>query len=369
MKRNNSGERRGLRPSRRQFTAALGALGLGMVTVPLMTRPGRAASELSYFTWSGYEIPELHQAYIDEYGQSPEVSFFSDEEEALQKVRSGFTPDVAHPCVNTIGRWRDAGVLKPVDTARIPAWDKIFPQFQDIRGVQADGQYWMVPFDWGTTSIIYRTDLVEVEDPSWSLLIDERYKGRMAFLDSPDNVAAIAGLLVGAEDTMRMTDEELGRAPDVLRKLRDNLRFYWTDPAELEQGLASGEIVAGWGWGSSMANLRREDVPVAYMNPKEGVMTWLCGLTFIEGGEAPEEQAYDFINAMLDPESGATLIEMYGNGHANMESFERVGPERLAELGLSDPQSFLAEGNFFEEVPQETRRRIVEMWELVKAGG
>lgn len=369
MKHDVIGKPCGFLPTRRAFTAALGALGLGMVTVPLLARSGRAAENLTYFTWSGYEIPELHRAYIEKYGGSPSVSFLSDEEDALQKVRGGFTPDIAHPCVNTIGRWRDAGVLKPIDTARIRAWDDIFPQFLNIQGVQADGQYWMVPFDWGTTSIIYRTDLVEIDEPSWSLMIDERYKGRLAFLDSPDNVAAIAGLLVGARDTMRMTDEELARAEDALRKLRDNLRFYWTDPAELEQGLASGEIVAGWGWGSSMANLKRENVPVAYMNPKEGVMTWLCGLTLIKGGEAPEDQVYDFLNAMLSPESGANLIEIYGNGHANRKSFERVAPERLAELGLTDPQSFLAMGNFFEEVPRDTRQKIVQMWELIKAGG
>src|SRR5690606_4935412 len=160
----------GFRPTRRAFTAALGALGLGTVTVPLLARSGRAAENLTYFTWSGYEIPELHRAYIDKYGGSPSASFLSDEEDALQKVRGGFTPDVAHPCVNTIGRWRDAGVLKPIDTARIRAWDDIFPQFLNIQGVQADGQYWMVPFDWGTTSIIYRTDLVEIDEPSWSLM-------------------------------------------------------------------------------------------------------------------------------------------------------------------------------------------------------
>ena len=106
--------------TRRQVATALASAGVVFMTLPLVTRRARAAGDITYFTWSEYELPELHQAYIDKYGSSPEVSFFGEEEEALQKLRSGFTPDVTHPCTYSVGRWRDALYQAGLDRYRRP---------------------------------------------------------------------------------------------------------------------------------------------------------------------------------------------------------------------------------------------------------
>ena len=83
----------------------------------------------------------------------------------------------------------------------------------------------------------------------------------------------IAGLLVGDEkEVMNMTEEEMARAEGELRKLHENVRFYWSDQAEMEQAMASGEIVAAWGWMASVNNLTKNGVNVKFMAPKEGIM-------------------------------------------------------------------------------------------------
>ena len=103
-----------------------------------------------------------------------------------------------------------------------------------------DGVNWFVPFDWGNSSILYRTDLVDpeyVEEESWSILLDDRYKGRMAVFDSVD---AIAGLLVGAADPFNMTDAELVEARKVLEKIHGNIRFWWTEQSAVEHTAKPG---------------------------------------------------------------------------------------------------------------------------------
>ena len=60
-------------------------------------------------------------------------AFFGDEEEAFQKLRTGFKADVAHPCSQSVVKWRDAGLLKPLDTSRIPEWDNILPGIKATR--------------------------------------------------------------------------------------------------------------------------------------------------------------------------------------------------------------------------------------------
>jgi spermidine/putrescine-binding protein len=354
--------------SRRAFLTAARRAGLGIAVLPMAARTGDAADPLVYFTWTGYEVPELHKSYSAKYGREPGADFFSDEEQALQKVRSGFKPDVAHPCVNTLGRWRDAGVIKPIDTAKVAAWDSVLPEIRGVEGVVADGQVWMVPFEWGTSSIIYRSDLVDIKEESWTLFLDERYKGKMAFLDAIDNVAAMGGMLSGAQDPFAMTDADLAKAKDALKRMHQNMRFYWTDQTELEQGLAAGEVVAAWGWMASVNNLKSQGVPVKFMTPKEGILTWVCGMVRIAEGPAPDEEAYDFIDAMLDPQSGKYVIEVFGYGHSNAESFEVADPAKVKALGFDSPQAFLAAGRFFREIKPDVRQKISDMWEQIKAG-
>jgi spermidine/putrescine-binding protein len=357
------------RISRRALLLRASALGLGIAGVSGFGRPAAAAANLTSYTWAGYDDKHFHAAYSQKYGKEPAFSFFSDEEEALQKVRGGFHPDLIHPCVNTVGRFRTAKVIKPIDTSRLKMWDKVFPVLKQVRDVQVDGQFWIAPFDWGTSSVIYRPDLVQISEESWSILIDPRYKGKISFLDAPDNVAAIAGLLVGAKSVMDMTDDEMAKAEDLLRKLHQNVRFYWNDQSQLEQAIASGEVVAAWGWMGSVVNLTKNGVKVKYMNPKEGIMTWVCGLTIGADGAADEAQKYDFIDAMLSPESGKYLIETDAYGHSNMDSFKLASPASVKALGFDDPKQFLETGHFFEAVPADKRKRLIQMWQNIRAGG
>ncbi|WP_119458416.1 extracellular solute-binding protein [Rhodospirillaceae bacterium SYSU D60014] len=354
--------------SRRQFSTALASAGLALVTLPVWSRRAAAEGEIEYFTWSEYESPAFHQAYIEKYGGSPSINFFGEEEEALQKLRAGYTPDVTHPCTYSVGRWRDAGVIKAVDTSRLQHYADIWPKLTTIEGTVFDGQPFFVPWDWGNSSILYRTDLVEVEEDSWSLLFDERYAGRLATYDSVDGAVITAALTLGFDNPFSMSDEQLTKVADLMREQRPLLRYYWTDNTAVEQSLATGELVAAYAWNSSVVALKQQGLPVRYMNPKEGILTWVCGLALVKDAPGDEQAAYDFIDAMLAPETGQALIDQLGYGHSNRKSFELVSAERLDELGISSPEALFAQGVFFQPIEPALREKYVTMFERVKAG-
>jgi spermidine/putrescine-binding protein len=104
------------------------------------------------------------------------------------------------------------------------------------------------------------------------------------------------------------------------------------------------------------------------MNPKEGILTWVCGLVLIEGGPGDEQAKYDFIDAMTAPESGQFFIDTYGYGHSNMKAFEAVPLKRLEELGISSPTALFAQGVFIAEIEPSLREKYIAMFEQVKAG-
>jgi spermidine/putrescine-binding protein len=351
--------------TRRQMMAGAGAFGVGMA---LMSRMARA-DPLVCLEWAGYDTPDHFGSYVAKHGSPPSFSIFANEDEAVQKVRAGFNADIMHPCTYSVVRFTEAKLTSPIDTSRLSNWPDVIPALQTAEGVVIDGNIVMAPADWGNSSIAYRTDLVEGDDgESWGIFFGDKYSGKVAFNDSEIGVE-IAGLMLGypPEKIWVMSDEELAATKPLVQKLVKNCRFIWGDPTELNQALASGEVVAGYAWNETVKTLAAEGVPVKYATPKEGIFTWLCGLTLLNVGKADQAAAYDFIDAWLSPETGKYLIEVDGYGHSNSKAFDIAAPEHVAALGVTDPVKHLANGIFFQPVEAEREGKYVKLWEECKA--
>ena len=351
--------------SRREFAATAAAAGLAIVAMPVGGARAVQGKMINYFTWSGYEVPELHRRFIDKYGSSPEYSIFASAEDGLQKLRAGYAPDLAHPCVDNVRKWFDSGILAPIDTSRVQHWPDVFPALQTMEGSSIDGQVYMTITDFGLSSIIYRTDIYEGEE-TWNMLFDERYAGRICPRGTYVNISIALKML--REDVFRPTDEALEKAAVLARKQLPLARFYWESQTDMEQAIASGECVMGYAWNEALVNLREQGIPVAFANPKEGPFGWACGIVRINKGQGDEQMQYDFIDAWLAPETGKFLIEAYGYGHGNRKSFDLVAPDTLEALGYTDPMSLMANTTFFLTMSAEHDQKMLRLWEEIRAG-
>ncbi|MGE3967911.1 MAG: extracellular solute-binding protein, partial [Dongiaceae bacterium] len=245
------------RMGRRAFARHLAAAGLAIAAMPVLARKAAADEQAIYYTWSDYNTPEFFPAYIEKYGASPDTPIFGDNEEALQKLRSGFVADVTHPCSTMTTRWREAGLLAPIDTGRLENWADVIPTLQTLPSTHVDGAQWFVPFDWGQTSITYRTDIVDWQgqEESWSLLWDERYKGRLGTMAAAEDAWWCAAIYAGIDVTQPIQVEDIAKVRPLLEKQRPLLRFYSADSTQVEQSLASGEVIAAMTWNQSPLTL------------------------------------------------------------------------------------------------------------------
>jgi spermidine/putrescine-binding protein len=100
--------------------------------------------------------------------------------------------------------------------------------------------------------------------------------------------------------------------------------------------------------------------------PKEGMITWVCGLVMTSVGKADEALVYDALNSLLAPETGFFLIDEYGYGHANEKAFDLVSTERLEDLGISNPSALIQDSIFAS--PSPIRDMWDKAWEDVKLG-
>lgn len=363
------------RLSRRDFHRGLASVGLAMVAAPLVSRPVLAAAEEhpTLYTWGGYEVPEMHGAYIEKHGASPNFSLWGDEEEAEAKMRAGFHPDVGMPCSYKVRKWYELGFLKPIDTGRLEHWDDVIDVLKEVPDMSIDGQRLMATGWWGLTSVTFRTDIapeyIPEENHTWGILWDPKYAGRLSMIDSLIDGVMVAAIYSGAKDPFNMTSEEVERVRELMREQRPLLRFYTNDVTSWDQGLASGELVAAASWNDTPTKLINEGLPVQFMKPKEGAMTWTCGMVlFSFVSPEMEARAYDLIDAYLSPETGAYWIETFGMGHSNIKSFAQLSAEDLSTRGLppDDIPGYIASGIFQATIQNEPE--LQAMYEEVKAG-
>jgi spermidine/putrescine transport system substrate-binding protein len=366
-------DRRGVDPRRKRIGKFLlfgtvACAGLSALGISIGMAEG---TNLTYLTWGGYDDPAFRKPYTDKYGDGPTFNFYAGTDEAFAKLQAGYEADVAHPCIHDVKKWKDAGLLQPIDTSKLTSWNDLIPALRDAPALTLDGQQWLVPWEWGASSVLYRTDMVKLDSESFAVMVDPKYKGKTAFPDAFDEIFQLAAVLAGVQKPLALGEEDYPKVEAEFRALRDNARFIWSDPAQLEQALASGEVEIAWGWPNSFKNLQGQNVPVKFMlKPKEKLVTWLCGFAYLKSSAAPAEQVYDFINALEAPESGKALVENFGYGHANAKALAMVPKSNLEALGLSgDPSEFLANGNLLGPMPDDQRKRLIDMWERVKAGG
>lgn len=327
------------------------------------------AGDLTVFDWSGYEDQGFYGEYVAKHGGAPSYTYFGSQEEAFTKLQSGFTADLAHPCSDAVRKWVAADLLKPIDTSKLTNWDSLLPQIKDVDGITIDGTTYMVPFEWGNTGLIYRTDQVADDKISLQLLADPAYQGKISIPDAASSAYAMAALATGASSYTNMSDAEFQAASDYLRSIHQNVRFYWSDASQLDQAITSNEVTMGWAWNQSELNLIWNEVPAKMMRDVDkGIATWVCGYVHLKSSELDDAQVYDMLNALTDEASGKYIIESWGYPHSNSAAFDSADQELIKTYGFDDVDSFFEGSLFFDAVKPELEVRMLKEFERIKAG-
>ena len=327
-------------------------------------------AELTVFDWAGYEDPEFYKAYTEKHGAAPTFAFFGDEEEAFQKLRSGFKADAAHPCSQSVPKWMEAGLLEPLDPSRIDRWDDLNKEFREIEAYKKDGQYYFVPMDWGNTGLTYNTELLS-EDQVQSLQIfaDPSMAGKVSIGDSVDDAYALGFLATGVKDWTKATDEDFQKASAFLREVHKNVLSYWDSASSLAQLMQSGQVQVAWAWNETSATLGAEGLPIAMKrDTTEGASSWVCGYVKLKDGEGSDDKFYDFINAWLEPATADYIVSAWGYGHSNAAQMAQMDQEMLMSVSLESNDA-LRENTLWQAPPSpELREKMIAEFENIKAG-
>ena len=323
------------------------------------------SASLHLLEWNGYQYPEYYPEYMAKYGRPPEFTFFDHAENAMQRMRTGYQVDLVHLCTGEMSEARDSGIIRPLDTSRIPRWNEITPTLLGLPDVQMDGEYWIVPWEWGFSTVAYNPETIEVENPTYEIFIDPRFKGKTALPSDIRVNMIIAGVIGGWADPLDPTEEEMEAAPEIFTRMFENARFVWTDSTQLEQAWAAGDVGISYIYGSATRRMNEEGLTNVIVDP---LMTWMCGLSLSTNGTGSEDEAYDYINAMLDPVGGAAMFDTYGYGHGNANTVKLIDPDLVVGTGIDNPSETYARGVFSKAIPPAKKPKLFQLWYEAQAG-
>ena len=329
------------------------------------TTTSAGPAELTVLEWAFYEVPEMWVEFGEAHPEVPVTfNFGASDEDIFAKTLAGSGEDIIHFYTPFLQFYVDEGLIQPIDTSRLENWDLIPDGFKESCTI--DGVVYCVPWDWGFTSVLYRTDMIPEGVDSWEALFDPAYAGHVSMYDSGPGAVSIGSYITGY-DEQNLTDEQLAEIKQMWIDQRDVNLFYWADEPTLEAGFTSGDIWAAYAWNGAYYRLLQAGVPVAYADPVEGRNSWV-GQYAISATTDNYDLALEFLDGKLGEQTGTNLLVLYAYGHVVPDYFAAVeDPDLIEALSLDDP-TILDRTNFTVPISAEDRDRVVAMWAEVMAG-
>lgn len=325
------------------------------------------ADELNLLTWEGYADPSFTKPFEAETGCRVNATYVGTNDEYVAKVMGGGAVyDMVSPSSDTTMRLIDAGQIEPIDPAKVPNMKDLFPIFQSPPWLSKGGKLYGVPYAWGLIRIIARADAIGSAKPdSLTFLWDPKLKGKISVWDDVQEIYMAAHLL-GFSDTYTMTDEQLAQVRAKLVELKPNVRKFWGTTGEMTTLMASGEIVAGNAWETSIISLRKAGIQIVDIDPKEGSNGWADNWLILKGA-SDNPCVYKWLNWMISARAQALAYPVLGYGASNARMVDLLSPADQAaykELRLDDPK-LLTVVDWWQSSPR--RGRYLEVWNQVKA--
>jgi spermidine/putrescine transport system substrate-binding protein len=332
---------------------------------PVAEKPAQETNgKLTILEWAGYDAPEYWQPFAEKHPDTKvDFSYFAEDAEALTKVQSGYAVDLVHPCSSWFGQYVELGLIQPIDTTRLKNWSGVNPELAKLG--QIDGKQYLIPWDWGFESLLIRTDKVQQKPTSWADLWNPEYKGHVSIFDSGEATWIITASMLGF-DPYNTTPEQQAQIKQKLIELKPNLLNYWTDSTELAGLISAGDVwVAGDAWQDIYFTTKNEGVPVEYITPKEGRLSFVCGYA-LSSQSKNVDLAYDYIDAALAPQSMANMSNAFAYGASNFDALPMIDPAIVKEFNLDNPD-VLKDTIFYQALTADQRKLFTSVWSDVKA--
>lgn len=317
---------------------------------------------LNVYAWGG-EIPaSLVRKFEQHSGISVNFSTYDNNETMyvrLKASREGVY-DVILPSAYYVERMMKQHLLVKLDKTKLPNLKYLDKAFTNNE-YDPENNY-SVPLLWGATGIFYHSKWINYNITSLKELWMNQWKSQLLLLDDPREIFSIALLSLGFNPNDN-NHEHINKAYQKLLELIPNIKLFASD--NIQSILIDEDALLGVSWNGDAYKAYKENSAINFIYPQEGFVIWVDCLAI--PAKAPHlEEAYKFINFLLEPENAKEIAEKTGFAITN-EAGKALLPDTIKTNTIIYPDAkTLKKGYFQRDVPTETIELFNKYWEQLK---
>jgi spermidine/putrescine transport system substrate-binding protein len=329
--------------------------------VPTSTSP---ATLLKFYNWADYMPQSVLDRFTTEYGIQVIYLTYNSMEETVAQLRSGRVFDVVVLENSNIRSMTSEGLLAEINYQNVPNFKNISPNFRDL-AFDPDNLH-SIPFDYGTTGLIVRDDLVNIPINHWADLWNPRLVGKIAARPMAYEIIGISLKSLGYEVNSE-NRQELEIALEHLLELKSSLKFVHDSTSEAVQVLLRGEAQIMIGWGNDALHAQQENDSITYVLPEEGTLLW--GQSFVIPANSPHKyEAELFLNFILRPEISAQIANQNRYATANQEAYPLINPDIFNNPIVFPPAEVIKRSDWYLPLSPTGRQLYANIWARFNSG-
>ncbi|MEM5475706.1 extracellular solute-binding protein [Pacificibacter sp. AS14] len=200
-------------------------------------------------------------------------------------------------------------LLAQLDVAKLSNYDLLYEAAQDPLG-----DHMAVGYTFYASSIVYRTDLVEIN--SWADLLDEKLAGNVSLPNITGTQGPLTLMMLAKANGETGTDYK-GVISDIGAHADDIVTFY-SRSSELAQLMNQEEVIAAPVGRFAWSRFKSSPLPFAWAEPAEGQAGGM-NVMIMTKGNGNEDLAYQFMDFWLSTEVQTRIAEALIDSPANAD--------------------------------------------------
>jgi spermidine/putrescine transport system substrate-binding protein len=313
---------------------------------------------LIFYNWNNYMPQGVLDAFTEETGIKVTYLTYQSMEEAVDQLRAGNAYDVVVLENNNIKPLAEEGILAPIDYQNVLNFKNVSPNFRDLTFDPSNT--YSIPYDYGTTGLLVRRDMVSVPITRWADLWEMNHIGKIAARPLAYELIGIALKSLGYSLNTE-NPQELEAALERLLDLKPSLLFVDSDTSKAIPVLLNGEAAVMIGWGNDALSAQQQNETIAYLLPEEGTLLWGESLV-IPTTSQNKEAAELFLNFLLRPEIGAQIVNEMHYATANEAAYPLILPELLQNPIIFPPAKTITASDWYSPLSPAGKKLYNEIW-------
>ncbi|MEG1043675.1 MAG: ABC transporter substrate-binding protein [Oscillospiraceae bacterium] len=321
---------------------------------------------LKLYNWGEYTGEHLIENFEKQTGAKVIIEYFDSNEMMYTKVMAGDKYDILVPSDYIIEKMLKEKMLMKLDKSKIT---NIGNLTEGVKNLSFDPENdYSVPYLWGSVGIVYNSKNVPedvVEEKGFSVMKDEKYKGKIYMYDSERDSFMIAFKALGFS-TNTENEQEIEKAYQWLVELNNTMEpIYVTD--EVIDGMMNGNKDLAVVYSGDAAVILDENEDMRFSTPKEGTNIWCDSMVIPANAENPD-LAHEFINYVLTYEASFDNANTVGYASPN----DKVLKDMSTGDGIyADNEAFVPRAGFEKDETfkynEILKQKLSELWIKVKA--